>query len=321
MSNTFTAGSRIIILLIIGFLFSASVIALSVCRKDPVAYKSSHLFNDSKKIEQKYLLQSGGKLIIDADVGSISVTGTEREEVAIVVYARGDEDDLERFDVKMEQSGNDVKIKALFSGNHFRWFNFSNLDILFEIEVPKQYNLDLETAGGNIEIKNIEGRIEGETSGGNLILEDLTADVILSTSGGNVEIRNASGDFRLETSGGNMFAQEVTGPLHMETSGGSIDIRDCDGKIYGSTSGGNIKAYVKSNQGINLSTSGGNIYVRLPSSITADVYAEASGGDVNCEMEFSGKLKDGSMKGKINGGGKEIQLETSGGNITITSYD
>jgi DUF4097 and DUF4098 domain-containing protein YvlB len=91
--------------------------------------------------------------------------------------------------------------------------------------------------------------------------------------------------------------------------------------MYASTSGGNIRASLKSNQGIELSTSGGNINVRVPATIKADVRAEASGGDVSCEREFSGKLKEGSMDGKINGGGNLIRLDTSGGDITIDSFD
>jgi hypothetical protein len=321
MSKPLSASARVTILLVAAILFAATMIALSLAHKETIETGKSHIFGENKKIEQKYSVQPDGKLQIDADVGSISIIGTERNEVSIIVYARGDKDELDKLNIKMSQDGNTVTIDGRYSRGHLRWFNTEWLDVLFEIEVPKKFNLDLQTAGGNIEIESIEGSIEGETSGGNLTLEDLTGNVRMTTSGGNVDIRRASGDFRLETSGGNMVAQDVTGPLYMETSGGNIDIRECDGKIYASTSGGNVRASVKSNQGIDLSTSGGNISVRVPSAITADVRAEASGGDVSCELEFSGKLKEGSMDGKINGGGKLIRLDTSGGDITIDSFD
>jgi DUF4097 and DUF4098 domain-containing protein YvlB len=118
-----------------------------------------------------------------------------------------------------------------------------------------------------------------------------------------------------------MYAESVDGSLRMETSGGNIEIRGSTGKVNASTSGGNIRASLKDNQGIDLSTSGGNISVELPKTISADVRAEASGGDVSCDIEYSGKIKDGSMKGKINGGGNLIRLETSGGDIVITSNE
>jgi DUF4097 and DUF4098 domain-containing protein YvlB len=297
------------------------MIALSLRDRSAVAVGNSRIFGEDKKIEQKYSAEAGGKLQVNSEIGSISIVGTDRNEVAIIVYARGNEEELDKFSVKMDQNGNTINIDGRYSRSHFRWFNNEWIEVAFEIEVPRKFNLDLQTSGGNIEVENLEGDIEGETSGGNLTCEDVSGTVRMETSGGNVDIRRVSGDFNLETSGGNMFAQEVTGPLHMETSGGNIDVRECDGKLYASTSGGNIRASLKSNQGIDLSTSGGNIAIRIPSTITADVHAEASGGDVSCELEYSGKIKEGSMKGKINGGGNIIQLETSGGDITIDSYD
>jgi Toastrack DUF4097 len=321
MSKPLSASTRVIILLLIAVLFATTMIALSLREKGSISLGTSRNMGEDKKIEQKYIVEPGGKLRINAEVGSISIVGTEKKEVSIVVYARGDQDELDKLNVKMSQDGNTVNIEGRYSRSHFRWFNSNWLDVVYEIEVPKKYNLDLQTSGGNIEIENVEGNVDGETSGGNLTFENLIGTVHMQTSGGNVDIRQASGDFRLETSGGNMLAQDVTGPLHMETSGGSIDIRECDGKLYASTSGGNIKASLKSNQGIELSTSGGNIGIRIPSNVTADVRAEASGGDVSCELQYSGRLKEGSMNGKINGGGNLIRLETSGGDITIDSFN
>ena len=112
-----------------------------------------------------------------------------------------------------------------------------------------------------------------------------------------------------------------TGSLDVETSGGNIIIKNSDAKLTASTSGGDIQVELKDNKGINLSTSGGNITVSLPKSISAQVDATTTGGDVSCDFAFAGKIKDGSMHGKINGGGNLIQVETSGGDIVINSIE
>ena len=75
------------------------------------------------------------------------------------------------------------------------------------------------------------------------------------------------------------------------------------------------------NKGIDLETSGGNLVVKLPKSISAEVSAQTTGGDVNCDFQFSGKLREGNLQGKINGGGNLIKLETSGGDIVISSVE
>ena len=118
-----------------------------------------------------------------------------------------------------------------------------------------------------------------------------------------------------------MHAEAIVGSMDFETSGGRIEVRDSDGKLRASTSGGDVRVSLKDNKGIDLETSGGNLVVQLPKTISAEVSAETTGGEVNCDFEFSGKLREGSLQGKINGGGKLIKLETSGGDIVINSVE
>jgi len=320
MAKPFSVSSRLLILVVLAIIFAATMIGLSI-KSRSTEYKETYFGDSDKMVEKTFPVQSNGNLIIDADVGNVSIIGSEVNEVSVRVIARGSDEQLRRFDVTFDQEGNTVKVKGKTKHSRFRFFNNNWLDIQFEIQVPKSFNLNLNTSGGNIEIQNMKGQINGETSGGNLDITDIEGNVKLSTSGGNVDVRKAKGEFDLETSGGNMYAESVDGSLRMETSGGNIEIRGSTGKVNASTSGGNIRASLKDNQGIDLSTSGGNISVELPKTISADVRAEASGGDVSCDIEYSGKIKDGSMKGKINGGGNLIRLETSGGDIVITSNE
>jgi hypothetical protein len=213
MSKPLSESARVIILVIAAVLFAATMIALSLHYKDTIPTDRTHIIGDDKKIEQQYFVQPGGKLQIDTEVGSVSIIGTERNEVLITVYARGEQVELDKLDIKMNQDGNTIAIDGRYSRGHFRWFNTEWLDVLFEIEVPKKFNIDLRTAGGNIEIESVEGSIGGETSGGNLTLEDLTGEVRLTTSGGNVDIRRASGDFRCiwKPRGGILISGNVTG--------------------------------------------------------------------------------------------------------------
>ena len=312
--------TRLTILIVLAVAFGATMIALSV-RTRSFDRSTNSVLGDDKKIERTFPVKSDGTLYLDSDVGNISVVGTDKEELEVRVVATGSDEQLRKFDVSFDQTGNDVKVKGELKRKHFGWFGDNWLDIQFEIRVPSSYNLSLRTSGGNIEIENVKGKINGETSGGNLDFTGLNGDVSMSTSGGNVTIKKSDGNFKLETSGGNMIAESITGPLHMETSGGNIDITGLDGKVDASTSGGNVHASLKSNKGVDLSTSGGNISVKLPKTVTAHVKAEASGGDVTCDLEFSGRIKDGTMNGKINGGGELIKLETSGGDIIINSNE
>lgn len=327
MRKPLSVITRISILIVLAIIFGAAMIALSVRTRTENVCENWNSSDTDKKYEQTFTVQPDGKLIIDTDVGDITIIGADVQEVSVKVYTDGSEEQLRKYGLKFDQDGNTIKVKGKLKRSQFRLFHTDWFDVQFDIQVPNKFKCNLQTAGGNIEVKNVQGELKGETSGGNLELMNIGGNIRMTTSGGNVTVRDASGNLYLETSGGNMYGESLTGPVRMQTSGGNIELKNIDGKLNASTSGGNppsagnIYASAISNMGIDLSTSDGNITVELPKTITADVRAEASGGDVSCDLEFSGKIKDGSMKGKIGGGGNLIRLETSGGDIVITPLE
>jgi hypothetical protein len=311
----------ILILILFALLFCATMVGVSL-RSQKSTWNDEMIMTGGNKVYEKtYQVQPDGKLIIDADVGDIIITGSDKNEVTISVTARGSEEKLKRFSVSSSQEGNTIRIDGKMKRQYLNMFGENTPNVRFDVQVPKVYNLRLNTSGGDIALDDIKGSLEGETSGGDLDLRHLEGKVRMNTSGGNVNLKSSEGDFVLETSGGNMAGDDVTGPVHLETSGGNIELQNCDGKVFASTSGGNIHAALKDNKGVELSTSGGNLSVRLPKTISADVNADASGGDVSCDFPFSGKLREGTLRGKINGGGNVIRLETSGGDIVINSLE
>jgi DUF4097 and DUF4098 domain-containing protein YvlB len=92
------------------------------------------------------------------------------------------------------------------------------------------------------------------------------------------------------------------------------------GKIIGKTSGGSILALIADSVvgDVRLETSAGNIDLSLPASATVDIDACTSVGEVfsRLPLETSDVAKE-HLRGKLNGGGKSVKLETSAGNITI----
>lgn len=308
----------IITLLLFGLIFGASMVALSL-RNERLGTDFSYFGNgDNRSYDKIYTVQPGGLLKVHADGGSITVTGTDKQEVSIHVIADGSEKMLKRFDVFSSAEGSTITLRGKLQNNYFQWFGDNAINIHYEIQVPKEFGLSLQTAGGDIDIRNIKGKVEGETSGGELAVEQIDGAIRLTTSGGDVRARNLSGTISLETSGGSITGENLTGPLTVETSGGNIDLRGCDGKVHASTSGGDVRLVANDNKGIDLSTSGGNVTLRMPKSVGADVSAETTGGDVSCDFPINGKLRDGSLHGKINGGGNSVRLETSGGEIVIS---
>lgn len=179
-------------------------------------------------------------------------------------------------------------------------------------------NFEANTSGGDITIKNTDADFTTKTSGGDLKLENINGRTDISTSGGNIEIKQLKPSIIAQTSGGNINLTDVQGKIDLNTSGGSISMNNISGTINAITSGGNINAdIIKLSEKLILKTSGGNINVNIPSGLGLDLDLEAD-KIITDLQNFSGTSKNDKIYGKMNGGGIQVQLSTSGGNITLS---
>lgn len=230
------------------------------------------------------------------------------------------------------QEGNTVSVVV----NNSQSYKRGQLKI--ECFVPKDFNLELKTSGGNLDIGGINGNINGKTSGGNIALNNVEGEVNLRTSGGNYLIEQVSAKGSVETSGGNITVNSLTGNMQVKTSGGNIilknssfqgDVRTSggnisftDSKIHGdiSTSGGDIEID-QAPEGAKVHTSGGDISIN---SAQKYVYAKTSGGDIQIkkvdgwiEARTSGGDIYAKMIGNPQTGKRDVTLNSSGGDITL----
>jgi hypothetical protein len=263
----------------------------------------------------------GGRLTFAADVGSVAVTGTDTRQVIVHADLEGSETFLDRLHVSAEQTPGGVTI--LLRKDRNGWFPWFNLEwgggVRFTVDVPRDYPVDLKTAGGGIDVRNLNASVNGDTSGGGIRVQNVAGTVDVHTSGGGIEAQRLNGAANLSTSGGSIGVTDATGDLYLRTSGGGIRVQNGDGRVDAHTSGGSIRAQFRSNEGIDLGTSGGGITLLLPQNTHAAIDAATSGGSVSSELPVStiGTVSGNHLRGSIGGGGPPISLHTSGGSIRI----
>ncbi len=279
-----------------------------------------------KTFDQTFSATSGGTLTLKTDFGSVEIVGVEGgKEVSVHALVRGNQRDVDEFEITANATATGVEVvgKSLRTK---RWWRFGSddVDVSFSIKVPSTYNLTTSTAGGDVTIRSVKGKIDGGTSGGNLTLSDVSGVVDLETSGGDIRAERVEGLLRMETSGGNIRMNEIKGDIDVSTSGGNISLGSVAGKVRAETSGGNITVRVtEMNKGIHAETSGGNIDIVVPARIAATLDAETSGGEVECDLPvtMTGRISESRIRGTVNGGGQVIYAHTSGGNIRIRKQE
>jgi DUF4097 and DUF4098 domain-containing protein YvlB len=279
--------------------------------------------------EKSFNVGKGGTLEVSTSVGDIHIKPWEKNEVSVAVEGLEDEE-LDR--VKITQSGNTVRVSY-----RSRWNNSSD-HVLFDVQVPQQYNLDLSTSGGDLAVNgSLNGKIDGSTSGGDIKLGDVVGgpvdvstsggniktgtiqgDGILKTAGGDIQVEKVNGQLTVNTSGGNIRVMTVSKSLDAKTAGGDITIGDVGGEASVSTSGGDITVGKVSGDAT-LGTAGGDIELKGAS---GDVQAKTSGGDVRLENitgSIDARTSGGEVSAELIPSGKGgSKLSSSGGNIRLS---
>lgn len=296
---------------------------------------SAHLFASIEKNEKKsFNVSFGGELIVDTDKGSIIVetNNSSNIEVELFLTAKTNDDELAEklfnaFKVTYDHSGSNLKIVGKYNSNK-SWFKnlfggskSNKLKVKFIISVPKKYSVDLNTSGGGISVGDLEGLVEARTSGGGLTFGNITGNIDGKTSGGGITVGECDGDIKISTSGGGIKIKKCEGTVDAHTSGGGITVNEVYGAIDASTSGGSVYASIteQPKEKCSLTTSGGGITVKLAKNINLYLDAKTSGGSVQTDFPITikGKVQRSKLSGKINDGGPELYLRSSGGSIHI----
>jgi hypothetical protein len=283
--------------------------AVSEAHSAPEAHPGD--YEDGQK-EKTFTVTKGGTLSVNVGIGDLKIHTWDKNEVYVRV--RGDEDDDKLSKIHIRQRENTVYVEY-----EQEWGNSG--DLVFEISIPVQFNVSLETSGGDIRIDgSVTGTVKGETSGGNIRTAAVKGNVNLETSGGDITTEDIDGDLTLNTSGGDIRVGKVTGMTDVHTSGGEISVESSGKSVVAETAGGNV-SFGDINGDANVSTAGGDITVEKISGgaklktaggnisvagANGKVYAKTAGGDVSLEHIV------GSVDVKTSAGNLYVELTPAG---------
>ena len=302
---------------------------------------------DEDVITRSFPVKAGGKLTLNVDRGSVHITTSDSDNVAVKITrelqrasAAEAKKVFEQHKIELSSTDNEVKVEAQNPQKGFGFNNpFNRLKVDYTIAIPKKFDIDVKTAGGNIDVADLDGKAVVQTSGGNLTLGSINGALKAHTSGGHIVLARSEGDADVHTSGGDLRLGEIDGNLVAHTSGGQITLEKSKGSVKASTSGGNIRvkdAYgpvtahtsggnvsaqlnTQPTADCSLTTSGGNVDVLLASNLALNLNARTSGGRVHSDFPGTFNKEKTKLTAQINGGGTALALETSGGNVSIRS--
>src|SRR6516165_7448677 len=292
-----------------------------------------------ENLSQQIDVTPGGKLVVDVEFGTIQVGAGADEKIALEAHRMvefGNETKAKEYltpaPITVTQEGNVVTVRARRQESWTNWhFGYSRMEAGYWLRVPKKFDVDLRTSGGEIaavdisgdvkahtsggklEFANLEGTLTAHTSGGSIKVEGCRCPTEIKTSGGDISVVNGTGALHAQTSGGRIEVRNLSGDADLETSGGNLILERIGGKLVGRTSGGSIHTSIPGEVvgDMQLRTSAGNIELAVPENAALDIDARTTVGDVISELPVTAsESKQKHLRGKLNGGGKSVVLET-----------
>ncbi|MFZ3244246.1 MAG: DUF4097 family beta strand repeat-containing protein [Candidatus Acidiferrales bacterium] len=221
---------------------------------------------------------AGSHLRVAADQGDIRISTGSDSQVSYRVHLETDADDsnaqqiLNAFILDARNDADGVVLVC--RSPHLRWGH--HLSVTISVTVPHNYNLDLSTDGGNIQVGDVQGRVSVATDGGNVSAGQIDGPARLVTDGGNILAKNVGGDLTAQTGGGDITVGSVAGGAILRTGGGHIRVASIAGAGRLDTGGGNI-SLEHAGAGLVVSTGGGEIEVGEASGL---IRARTGGGGI-----------------------------------------
>jgi DUF4097 and DUF4098 domain-containing protein YvlB len=257
-------------------------------------------------------------LKLSSTEGSIQIQGSTSNSQNITytikkhVY-RSSEDsarrDLTSFEVRVSHRADYVLVEGEGSHSHGRY------SVEFNLTVPKSTSwVKLETMGGSVGVKGIDGWVRAETAGGSISVDQIGGPVTASTQGGSISAGHVNNNVSLETAGGSITVGSIAGHIVANTSGGSVEIDDGKQNVSIETAGGSIR--VKQCGGsLTASTAGGTIDV---GDVGSNASLESAGGGIHL-TSAKGWVKAETASGpiRLTNISRGVKAETAAGPIEV----
>jgi beta-lactamase regulating signal transducer with metallopeptidase domain/DUF4097 and DUF4098 domain-containing protein YvlB len=263
-------------------------------------------------------VKSGGTLNIDLKTGGdIVITSWDRPQVIVRASLAGR--DWRRTEVRLRPEDGDATLESDYTGG-----SENQSSHVFQIQVPKNFNVRVKSSGGSVSITGVDGRFTGNTGGGEINIGKSNGDVDLQTGGGDIHVTDSNMNGSVSTGGGMVKIQRVNGNLVGSSGSGPVvyaqSTRNHSGYGFGTGDGGG-----KGEVSVNTSVSNGRsttTYVRDGNKLTGfsdnAIMMSYTGGDISLPSAPDGaRVRTGGGRIRIGSSGGVVSATTGGGDIDI----
>ncbi len=182
------------------------------------------------------------------------------------------------------QSGNDIHIGHIDDPELRR-----NISISYEVTVPAETDLRVDTGSGNQTVEGIRGPLEVSAGSGDLKLSSIGDRVHAQTGSGDIEINRVQGNVHAKTGSGSIRAEDIAGGFEADSGSGHIALRQtAPGSVRVDTGSGGMELH-----GVrgSLEAKAGSGTIEAEGSPTGAWNVHTGSGEVNLQDSVRGRIR------------------------------
>jgi hypothetical protein len=190
-------------------------------------------FDETEHVSRTIQMGPGGTLRLKSFSGRVTITASDRSEVAIDAVRHGTRDRLDHVKLDIHTDGSNVVVVNANHYDHYSWFEFIGrntvVDTDFDIKVPRRTHLDVSVFSAPVSVDGVEGSHKLHSFSSRLILSDVTGPIRAHSFSGSIMIREKTWEpnqtIDVDTFSGNV-------ELHVPDSArGSVSFNSFSGRL------------------------------------------------------------------------------------------
>jgi hypothetical protein len=186
----------------------------------------------------------------------------------------------------------------------------------------------VDAAGGSLDVRTVSG--DAHVSGhARALVRSTSGDITAALEGpldagsvsGDIEVRSASDSLVLASTSGDISVDSAPRAIEASSSSGSLEVLSAGGSVDLSSSSGSVSVGLHAPlSGATVSSSSGDVELKLADGLDASLALSTSSGDIECDVPvvLQGHGRQ-HMNAQFGRGGAPIKAQTVSGDLHVTS--
>ncbi len=302
-----------------------------------------------EKFEKTVSLAKDGKVILRNISGDIEVKVWDKAEVQVraLKISNTDSEELakqnfEKVTIEISEEGKTLRIETKRDKEYFRKSSDKkNVTVDFWLMIPNRSEADMKSVSGDIHMEDIGADAKADTVSGDIVMLNtagvlkahaVSGDLTITDAAKGVECESVSGDLEirlvkggadLKTVSGDILLEKCQGDVEADVVSGDIELLDISGadEVRAKSVNGGVEYHGSLNRdgSYSINSLSGDVTLVIPGDSAFDLYAKTFSGELKTDFEItlSGTLSKRELRGKVNGGGAELNLKTFSGDVHL----